>query len=211
VSSDAAQPQTTLDKYRDLAADYDRRTRRLQPYRERAIQRLLLRSGETVLDVACGTGANFSLLEKYVGPRGRIVGVDLSPEMLECARERADHHRWRNVDLIEGSAEELAIDGGVDAALFSFTHDVLRSRAAVTNVLGNLVPGGRVAAAGSKWAPRWAWPVNLVVRATARRYVTTYEGFRRPWSRLEDEAGPLHVESLAFGAVYVASGTVLQR
>jgi ubiquinone/menaquinone biosynthesis C-methylase UbiE len=44
--------------------------------------------GDSVLDIACGTGANFALLDERVGPAGRVVGVDLSPDMLAVAAER---------------------------------------------------------------------------------------------------------------------------
>lgn len=50
-------------QYRKRAGAYDRRTRVLDRYRRPAVERLLLGSGDTVIDVACGTGANFALLE----------------------------------------------------------------------------------------------------------------------------------------------------
>jgi len=211
VSDTAPPTDPAIEKYRALAGGYDRRTARLDPYRERAIQRLLLRPGDSVLDVACGTGANFSLLGKYVGPRGRIIGVDISVDMLDIARQRARTHGWRNVELIQGPVESARPQHEVDAALFSFTHDVLRSTEAVRNVLASLNAGGRVAATGMRVGPPWALPLNLVLRLLARPYVTTYEGLRRPWDVLEADAGTLHVETLAFGTIYVASSTVLNR
>jgi ubiquinone/menaquinone biosynthesis C-methylase UbiE len=51
-------------------------------YRKRAIQSLALNHGDTVVDLGCGTGLNFSLLQGQVGPRGRIIGVDLTDAML---------------------------------------------------------------------------------------------------------------------------------
>jgi demethylmenaquinone methyltransferase/2-methoxy-6-polyprenyl-1,4-benzoquinol methylase len=41
-----------------------------------------LTAGETVIDVACGTGLTFALIEDLIGPDGRVIGMDLSPEML---------------------------------------------------------------------------------------------------------------------------------
>src|SRR5215210_1752435 len=108
-----------IAKYRELAAVYDRQTARLGRYRQRAVQRLLVGSGDTVLDVACGTGANFSLLERCVGPRGHVIGIDISPEMLQVARHRAQRHGWQNIELIETSVDAADFDGEIDAALFS--------------------------------------------------------------------------------------------
>jgi SAM-dependent methyltransferase len=93
-----------LDLYRTAAAGYDRAVsgRLVDRYRRRAIDRLWLASGDSVLDVACGTGANFALLADRVGPAGRLVGVDLSPDMLAIAAERVRRMRCENVTLRGG-------------------------------------------------------------------------------------------------------------
>lgn len=195
-----------VGKYRQSAEAYDRRTRRIARYRQQAVERLLLWSGDTVVDVACGTGVNFPLLEQYVGRRGRVIGIDVSPDMLSRARDRVERHGWSNVVLLEARAEDADIPGPADAALFSLSHDVLRSKAALDNVLGQLGPGARVASFGAKWAPWWALPVNLCVWLAARRYVTTFDGFSQPWDLLGRRIGDLQVESVALGGAYVASG-----
>jgi ubiquinone/menaquinone biosynthesis C-methylase UbiE len=51
-------------------------------------------SGSVVLDVGCGTGLNFVGLEKAIGPRGRLIGIDLSSDMLARAHERVQRHGW---------------------------------------------------------------------------------------------------------------------
>jgi hypothetical protein len=85
------------------------------------------------------------------------------------------------------------------------THDVLRSPAALDNVMGHLGANGRVASFGAKWAPTWRAPVNLAVWLIARRYVTTFEGMSEPWSLLGRYA-ELEVEGVAFGGAYLAWG-----
>jgi SAM-dependent methyltransferase len=129
-----------LEKYRRGARGYDRRTRRADRFRRLAVERLALRPGETVIDVACGTGVNFSLIQDRVGPQGSIVGVDLSPEMLAAGRKRVDAQGWRNVTLLQASIEDANIPRHAEAALFSLTHDVLQSEAAVANVMGTFGP-----------------------------------------------------------------------
>jgi len=84
-----------IETYRKKAKHYDI-TSRLYPVpgypqraqRLRAVHTLGLRPGDTVVDMACGTGLNFPLLEKVVGPGGRIVGVDLTDAMLAQAQHR---------------------------------------------------------------------------------------------------------------------------
>src|SRR5437867_2461327 len=141
-----------IEQYRHAAPGYDRHMRRFERWQRMAVERLWLESGETVIDVACGTGLNFPLLEAAVGPTGGIVGIELSTEMVSQAHERVAAHGWENVSLIEAPVETAAIDAAADAALFSFTHGVLQSPVAVANVVAHLKPGARVSSAGAKLA-----------------------------------------------------------
>jgi ubiquinone/menaquinone biosynthesis C-methylase UbiE len=191
--------------YRHLAAAYDLSTAWLEPYRRRTISQLRLRPGEVVLDVGCGTGLSFQQVQAAVGPQGRLVGIEPSRQLLGQARARVEAAGWDNVTLLEADAESATIPGPADAALFAFTHDVLRSPNALANTLGHLRPGGRVAAAGPKWAPL-APPLNLLVWQVASQFVTTFEGFRRPWAELERALPGLCVEEACFGCVYLAWG-----
>jgi demethylmenaquinone methyltransferase/2-methoxy-6-polyprenyl-1,4-benzoquinol methylase len=79
---------------------------REQAYRRRAVRRLELHEGETVVEIGCGTGLNFPLIEHDIGPGGKLIGVDLTPEMLARARRRVDRHGWTNVELVQSSARE---------------------------------------------------------------------------------------------------------
>ena len=161
-----------------------------------------------MLDVGCGTGLSFSALEGLVGPEGSLVGIEQSPEMLERARARAAENNWKNVTLISASVEEAAIPFAADAALFHFTHDIMRTPRALANVRSHLKPGARVVAAGLKWAPLRTMPLNLFVWNAALRSTSTLEGLAHPWSHLEPMLSDLKVEQMLGGTVYVASGII---
>src|SRR5215467_13151484 len=60
----------------------------LDAFRREAVQRLELKRGDLVVDIGCGTGLNFALLQEAIGETGRIIGVDLTDAMLEQARRR---------------------------------------------------------------------------------------------------------------------------
>jgi ubiquinone/menaquinone biosynthesis C-methylase UbiE len=132
-----------LRQYRSRARIYDFELALFEPVRQRAIDLLSLKSGDRVLDVGCGTGLSFTALEGLVGAGGAIVGIEQSPEMLERARARAAENNWRNVTLISVSVEEAAIPIAADAALFHFTHDIMRTRNAIANVVSHLKSGAR--------------------------------------------------------------------
>jgi demethylmenaquinone methyltransferase/2-methoxy-6-polyprenyl-1,4-benzoquinol methylase len=198
--------ELAIDKYRREAAGYDRRTRLLDRYRRHAVEGLGLAPGQTVIDVACGTGASFEALERCIGPQGQLIGIELSPEMLALARDRAERHGWDNVTLIQAPVEEAQLNVRADAALFSFTHDVLQSAAAVDNVIAHLRPGAAVVAVGAKSPPRWLLPVHLLARRIGKRYTTTLSGYDQPWQQLASRLADLAVQQRALRAIYLASG-----
>jgi demethylmenaquinone methyltransferase/2-methoxy-6-polyprenyl-1,4-benzoquinol methylase len=203
----APDQQLARRKYEQLAPAYDRLVRPAARLRRLAVDRLELKLGDSVLDVGCGTGLSFSLIGERIGPEGRLIGVDLSPDMLAKARERVERHGWGNVTLVESAVEDADIPEGIDACISVLTHDVMRSPVALSNVVRRLKPGGRIVVTGAKWSSRWALPVNAYVWWVARRYITTFEGFRHPWSHLQSLVPDLRVEPLFFGGAYVASGT----
>jgi SAM-dependent methyltransferase len=197
-----------LRQYRSRARIYDFELALFEPVRQRAIDLLGLKSGDRVLDVGCGTGLSLTALEGLVDADGAIVGIEQSPEMLERARARAAENNWRNVMFISASVEEAAIPIAADAALFHFTHDIMRTRNAIANIVSHLKPGARVVAAGLKWAPIRTMPLNLFVWNAALRSTSTLEGLARPWSNLEALVPGLEVEQMLGGTVYVATGIV---
>jgi len=203
--------ELALELYRKMAPRYDRGGARwpFPDLRRRAVDHLDLKAGDSVLDVGCGTGLALRLLEGAVGPEGRVIGIDQSPDMLQRARERVEGRGWRNVTLIESPVEEAAIPGEVDAALFALSHDIMRSPRAVENVVQHVKPGGRISVVGMTWNPWWALPFNIVFGIRLRRGATTYEGLSRPWTHMAKLIPRLQVKRVfrgLHGGYYFAWG-----
>lgn len=195
-----------LAQYRGRAAQYDTELLVFEPIRVEAIRLLRLHPGDCVLDVACGTGLSFDRLRRRVGPHGRVIGIEQCPEMISRAEARVAARHWDNVELVEASAADAELHAKADAALFHFTHDVLRDDASLDNIFAHLKPGAHVVATGLQWAPAWAVPVNAFVLSAALYSVTCLEGLEAPWDRLATRLHQFHVEHTLFGGIYVASG-----
>jgi SAM-dependent methyltransferase len=200
-----------LAQYRRRASTYDVELAPFETYRADAIAKLQLAAGETVLDVGCGTGLSFERLRAGVGASGRIVGIEQSPEMLARARERVVRSGWENVDLVEAPAAGAQVPQPADAALFHFTHDVMRDEASLANVFAHLKPGARVVACGLQWAPGWMLPANGFVLLAALYSTSSLEGLDKPWDRLARFVTDLQVESVLQGSIYIAAARVPDR
>jgi ubiquinone/menaquinone biosynthesis C-methylase UbiE len=205
------QPDASLAqaRYAALAPGYDATCHRIEPLRALAIDELALRPGDTVIDVACGTGVTTAALARAVGPRGRVIGIELSPQMAALARERL-----RSAGLVQARIEVAAVQDmrlaeQADAVLFSYTHDVLQQPEAMAALVRMAKPGARYALLGMRTLPWWwGWPVNLFVMWRARRYLTTYHGLAAPWARLEAVSRELTlVGTWHAGTSYLAIGT----
>ena len=197
-----------LAQYRRRAAVYDLELRLLEPLRRQAVDWLAPARGATVLDVGCGTGLSFALLQGFVGTAGRIVGIEQSLPMLERARQRVLQQGWQNVQLLNSAAEDAPLQGQANAALLHLTHDVMQNEDALARVLAHLHPGAVVVATGLKWAPWWAAPLNLLVLPAALRSVSSLQGLERPWQRLAQRLTRFTVRQEAGGTLYLARGVV---
>jgi demethylmenaquinone methyltransferase/2-methoxy-6-polyprenyl-1,4-benzoquinol methylase len=219
-----SQPDSTrehlIETYRKKAKHYDV-TSRLYPVpgypqrtqRLRAVQALGLRPGNTVIDMACGTGLNFRLLQQAVGRGGRIVGVDLTDAMLARAQDRIKANGWSNVSLVQADAAGFEFPAEVDAILSTYALTQVPESAAV------IVHGTAALSAGGRWAvldlkvpsstPGW---LAQLATATVRPFASIDEWImRRPWeairAAMQEELADFAWTELFFGTAFLAAGS----
>ena len=183
-----------------------------QAQRRRAVRALGLRPGDSVVDIACGTGQNFPLVQELIGPAGRIVGVDLTDAMLAQAQNRIETNGWSNVSLVQADAAELDFPGEVDAILSTYALTQVPECAQV------IAHGAAALSAGGRWVvldlklPDHA-PRRLAQLGTAavRPFASIDEWLaRRPWetirAAMEEELVDVSWTELFLGTAFLTVG-----
>jgi SAM-dependent methyltransferase len=110
------------------------------------LRHLALAAGETVLDLGSGAGVDAFLAAREVGPTGRVIGVDMTPAMIQKARANVGKAGVTNVEFREGRLEALPVEGAsVDAVTSNCVINLVPDKAAVfAEVARVLKPGGRL-------------------------------------------------------------------
>lgn len=105
-----------------------------------------LSSGERVVDVGCGARIDSLIAAKKVGPDGRVIGVYMTPSMLEKARRTAEEGGLKSLEFREGYAEALPVDDGwADVVISNGVLNLMPDKdAALAEMSRVLKPGGRL-------------------------------------------------------------------
>lgn len=105
-----------------------------------------LRAGDTVLDMGCGAGVDSIIAARKVGPSGRVIGVDMTAEMVKKATDNAVVAGVTNTEFHQGEADHLpADDGAVDVVISNGVFNLCLDKPKVlAEVFRVLRPGGRV-------------------------------------------------------------------
>jgi arsenite methyltransferase len=110
-----------------------------------------LREGETVVDLGSGGGLDVFLAAPKIGPTGRAIGIDMTPEMVERARRNAEHANngapFTNVEFYLASIDKLPLpDNSVDCVISNCVINLVPDKTAVFREIARVLkPGGRVA------------------------------------------------------------------
>jgi len=175
----------------------------------KAVAALHLKRGDTVVEIYCGTGLNFSLLQRAVGPKGKIIGVDLTAEMLEKARERIIRKGWTNVELVQTDAAEFHFPLNLGGVISTFALTLVPEfDVVIRNGCSALLPGKRWVVLNFKL------PLHLVAKLFVPFLIFLTKPFgvrrelaeRHPWESIKKYLGNVSIMDLYFGFTYIAVG-----
>lgn len=159
-----------------------------------------LEEGETVLDLGSGAGFDCFLAAQKVGKNGKVIGVDMTPEMLERARENAGKGNYANVEFRLGEIENLPIaDNSVDVVISNCVINLSPDKKRVFNeVFRVLKPGGRLMVSDIALLK----PLPDVIRNSIEAYVGCVAGASLREEYLED------IKAAGFGDIKIMSEEV---
>lgn len=153
-------------------------------YGKRTVERLKLASGAIVLDVGCGSGASAIPAARKVGPKGRVIGVDLADRLLGLAQAKAAEQKLQNVEFRRADMEELDFHpGDFDAVVCVFAIFFVPDMAKQVRKLWQLVrPGGQLAI--TTWGPRMFEPGSAAWWAAVKQFRPDLLPTVSPWERI---------------------------
>lgn len=204
------------DRYRVAARFYDvisaepvyRAGRRI------GIEQLALEPGDTVVDIGCGTGLNFSLIQAKIGPSGLLLGVDASRDMLDQADRRARAHGWDNVRLMRADATTVTpaaitdLAGGPAAAvLATYALSLMEDWPAAWSTMQAIAaPGARLAVVDMQPPVGRAALLGWLARMAC--WLGGSDIHARPWTSVEGDCRDVQGGGVRGGHVQIRSGRV---
>ncbi len=153
---------------------------------KRAITELRLKSGDTVVDLGTGTGWNLQRLAEAVGPTGTVIGVDISPGMLQQARQRANDHGIVNIELVEADVSDYQPPPDTNAIVSTFAIEMRPDYDAIVARLARQISdGGRIVTTGLRNPDGWPeWLIRIGSAVNRRSGIRTMPCPRDPANRL---------------------------
>ena len=175
-------------------------------YRKKAINKLNLKEGDTVLELGCGTGVNFEYIMKKIGPKGKIIGVDISLSMLEVAKKRKEKKKWNNIELIQQDITKLKLNQKVDAIFTMFVMSLVKGyKDAVRIASTYLKKGGSFVMLDGKEPKGYGKMFFPIAKYVGRKFSNVDRDFKKElWIVLMKSLNNVDMTEHALGMVFIA-------
>lgn len=177
-------------------------------YRKKAIYALNLKKDDTVVEIGCGTVLNFKFLKEVVGQEGKIIGIDLTAEMLSIASQRVERNNWLNVELVQSDAVTYNFPERIDGIISTCAITLIPEYEAVIRKGANALSSGkRFVISDFKRPADWPeWLVKFFVFIMRPFGVSLDMVERHPRESINRYLKPVQFEELYFGGIYISAG-----
>lgn len=182
-------------------------------YRKMAVNALNLDLGDTVVELGCGTGLNFPLLQRLVGSEGRIIGIDLTDDMLAQAQKRIDENSWSNIELVECDAAKYVFPDNLNGIISTFAITLIPEYdEIIKNGSEALAPGKRFVILDFKMpSNRLSFLAPLAVFIMSPFGVSIEMANRTPWESVNKNFENTSLEELYGGFTYIVMGEKVEK
>jgi len=177
-------------------------------YRVKAVKELNLKKGDTVIELACGTGLNFISLQKRVGKSGKIIGIDVTDAMLEQAKERIKKNKWKNVVLVKSDIADYKFPKNIDGVISTYAITLSPEfDKVIKRGYQALLPGGRMVILDFKMPNNWLTIfVPFLIWTTKPFGIRKELAVRHPWESIKKYFPTYALTELYGGIVYISRG-----
>jgi len=178
-------------------------------YRKEAINLLGLSNNSVILDAACGTGYNFKIVERYLGKKGKLVGIDISPESLSLAKALALKNNWNNIELLKMSITDYKPKILYDAVLCTYGKEIIPNfELAIDMIYDLLKPNGIFSMIGMKLSSQIPYKhMNFFLKRVYQ--IWGVDVSRDIIGYVKSKFKITHYEERFFGFYYILSGIKL--
>ena len=172
--------------------------------RKRVVALSGMKAGDVVLDFACGAGANFPYIMEQIGPTGKLIATDYSQHMLDAAQKVIDEHGWKNVELVQADAAQMAFDQQFDVVMCTLGLAVIPGwQEAMQRGWEHLRPGGMFAIGDLSESRRWyTRPFSFLNDLIDTAIIA--DSSRRPWEWMQQAGDSYRREEIFHGYFYAA-------
>lgn len=178
---------------------------RAETVRKKAVEKMQLKKGNKVLEVACGTGSNFQYLVETVGNKGFILGLDYVQDSINSAKKLAEKNNWRNIKVVQGDAAELKIqENNFDGVICVLGMSAIPSwEKALKRCCAVLKPGARLVVCDACLFSNFLKFLNPLVELIYTKFAAWVPNRNIP-EKMKDIFENVEIETINLGAFFIA-------
>ena len=173
-------------------------------FRKKVVSKANISNGCTVVDIGCGTGLNFEYILHYIGNEGKIIGLDISDDMLEIARTKIKKNHWNNIEVYCKEALDFNYTN-VDAIISTLAFTLIPEYQQLLCKISKELPKNKKFVILDLKQPKKVplWLIKILVKFAKPFGVTLDLTKRKPYEDAKKYFNEVKITEYFFGIVYI--------